>query len=278
MPKLATVLRAWMMLFLLMANTTVATAQPTQAGRLFDTMRMADIIKIMHLEGLIYGKDLDTDWLSGQGGASWERTVGLIYHEETMIETMRRIFEANLKDVDVEPLITFFETPTGQTVLGLESSAREAFLDETLEDFAKERFTSMEQSGDPRVDQVKALVSDNDYVDRNVVGALNANYAFFEGLVSTLGSRAGQARDMLSNVWAQEPEIRESTTEWLHAYLYMSYQPLDEDQLKAYNDILLTDAGRAATTAMFEGYDSMYVEISRALGRELGLRLSQVDL
>jgi len=267
------------LLLIAFASASPLKAEEGDAARLFEAMRMADIISVMHQEGLAYGRDLGESWMPGQVGPGWEAEVASIYNEDNMISVMRDVFVDRLEGSDLEDLITFFASPTGETIIGLETSARQAFLDETLEEAAIDRLISREEAGYPRVDQIKAFVDANDYVERNVIGALNANYAFYEGLIQAIGSSADQSPgEVLSNVWSQEEEIRTNTREWLYAYLFMSYNPLEDAQLEAYQALLQTEAGKAATSAMFAGYDMMYVNISRELGFALGQRLQQQDL
>ena len=266
-------------LMTLLTLAPAATAQQSAAARLFDTLRMADIIEVMHKEGLTYGHDLGEEWIPERTGPGWDAEVARVYDQDQMLETMKSVFAKTLGETDTTALEAFFVSDTGQTILTLESSARAAFLDTTLEEAAKERLAVLEKDGDGRLKQVKDFVEANDYVERNVVGAMNSNLAFYEGLFS-VGGRLGNRMpdELLEDVWAQEPQIRESTTEWLLAYLTMSYQPLTDAQLEAYRDLLLTDEGKAMTYAMFEGFDVMYVDISRNLGKVLGQYVNQVDL
>jgi hypothetical protein len=75
--------------------------------------------------------------------------------------------------------------------------------------------------------------------------------------------------DILADVWAQEPEIRANTEEWLYSYLLMAYQPLGVEGLNAYEQIMATAEGRAMNAALFESFDQMYVAISRELGQSV---------
>ena len=73
---------------------------------------------------------------------------------------------------------------------------------------------------------------------------MNANYAFLLGLAT--GRLRGDMSEerILSDVWAQEPEIRKDTTEWVYAFTMLAYQPLDDAELTAYADFAETDAGQ----------------------------------
>jgi hypothetical protein len=46
----------------------------------------------------------------------------------------------------------------------------------------------------------------------------------------------------------------------------MAYAPLEPGQLEAYTLLTKTKEGAALTAALFEGFDSMYSDISYALG------------
>ena len=70
----------------------------------------------------------------------------------------------------------------------------------------------------------------------------------------------------LQDVWAQEPMVRRDTVEWLYSFLLMAYQPLSDDELAAYLAVSRSEAGRDMTQAVFEAFNGMFDDISRALG------------
>ena len=66
--------------------------------------------------------------------------------------------------------------------------------------------------------------------------------------------------DILADVWAQEAEIREDTSQWLYAFLTLTYQPLSEEELRAYVDFFSTPEGLRLNNAIFAAFDDMFGE------------------
>jgi len=193
--------------------------------------------------------------------------VERIYDRTAMEEAVRGRAEPALSEAEVEELTAFFTSETGRKIVSLEISARRALLDEAVEQMSEESYAAALEEGDPRLDLLEEFVEANDLVERNVVGALNSNYAFYAGLAD------GGAFDfdlteeqILRDVWGQEPEIRTDTTEWLYSYLFLAYRPLSDDELEAYIALSASDAGQALNGALFEGFDAMFNGISAALG------------
>ncbi|MEM8580479.1 MAG: hypothetical protein AAGF50_04700, partial [Pseudomonadota bacterium] len=49
-------------------------------------------------------------------------------------------------------------------------------------------------------------------------------------------------------------------------YLLMAYSSLPSEDMEEYLNLSRSDAGQALTRALFEGFDDVFVEISRDLG------------
>jgi hypothetical protein len=84
--------------------------------------------------------------------------------------------------------------------------------------------------------------------------------------------------DILSDVWAQEPEIRANTEEWIYSFLIMAYDPVAPEDIEAYIAFSETDAGRAANRAIFAAFDGMFEDISLALGRAAARYMATQEL
>ena len=250
--------------------TNISFAQQSSASALFDVMKLGKIISVMREEGLAYGASLGDEMMPGRSIPEWPREVARVYDQDKMIDGMRDAFVATLGDRDMGPLVAFFESDLGQDIVELEYSARVAFLDEAIEEGAIAQYQDREAEHDPMLAAVKSFVTTNDYVEANVAGALNSNFAFYTGMIDggALSPRMSES-DILADVWAQEPEIRANTEEWLYSYLLMAYQPLGVEGLNAYEQIMATAEGRAMNAALFESFDQMYVAISRELGQSV---------
>ncbi len=234
---------------------------------LAEALGIGELMPIMRDEGLDYGADLARDMFPGRGGDRWTAQVGRIYDTDRMRREMEQGMAARLEAGKIDALLQFFESDLGRRIVGLELSARRALLDPGVEEASEEAATELEASGDPRFDLLQSFVEANDLVEMNVVGALNSNWAFYQGLDAG-GAFDGQLTEeqMLADVWAQEEQIRAETRGWVYAYLGMAYEPLSDDELAAYTALSETPEGEALNAALFAAFDEMFTRISRELG------------
>lgn len=256
-----------------------AVAQETDADVLFDLLMLPDIISVMREEGMSYGATIGQDLFAGPPSDDWQAKVSHIYDFDVMVGIVREDFETSLSDVDLTPMIDFFGSDQGQMIIGLEVSARTALLDDAVEEASEEMAAAAIADDDPRMALVQEFVAVNNLIETNVAGALNSNLSFYGGLVD--GGAFGGAlseEDILTDVWGQESEIRDNTTEWIHSFLFMAYQPLDDEDLHAYIAFSETDAGTDINRAMFESFDRLFNGISRSLGRAAATEMTSQEL
>ncbi|MDP5084990.1 MAG: DUF2059 domain-containing protein [Yoonia sp.] len=250
--------------------TSPLAAQDADAAKvdtLFEALGMPEMIQIMREEGLAYGQTLATDMLPGGGSAQWDLAVSAIYDPQMMLEEVRGAFGEALEGDDIDAMIDFFTSETGTTIIDLEVSARRAMLDEAVEEASKENAAIAMMDDTPRYQLVQEFVTANDLIEANVVGSMNSSYAFYLGLIDGGVMPAGMtAETALQDVWAQEPDIRRDTTEWVYSFLLMAYQPLPDADLDAYIAFSQTEAGQDLTSALFLSFNGMFDDISRALG------------
>ena len=244
---------------------------------LMDALKMAEMMQIVRTEGLDYARDLNADMLDGQGSGFWASQVDRIYDIQRMSETTRAGLANALQGSDLDATLAFFQTPAGERIVALENAARGAMGDDDIEEIARQNYRDLAQDGGNRLDLIRAFVTANDLLERNVSGALTSNYQFFRGLSD--GNAFDMSEDeMIAEVWAQEEEIRADTEEWLMGYLLMAYQPLSDEELEAYIAFSRTDAGQALNRGLFDGFNAMYTDISYALGRAVALELAASEL
>jgi hypothetical protein len=245
----------------------VAGTAHADAAALFRSLGMPQIIDVMREEGVEYGETIRTDLLQGQGGASWSATVSDIYDADDMSRQMLDGFESRLDGVDTDMLLDFFESERGRRIVELEVSARRALLDEEVKEAAEAAAADLADARPERHALLSDFVEANDLVESNVIGAMNANYAFYMGLMA--GEAFGEdltESEVLSDVWGQEAQIRTDTEEWVYSYLTLAYDPLSDDDIAAYIALSRTDEGRALNRALFGAFDDLFVDISRRLG------------
>ena len=270
--------------FALIATITTAPvfAQSTpdaEIDTLFAALGLPEIVEVMHEEGLAYSTTLGEDMLPVAAARDWAEAAQAIYDPQTMLREVRATFETELQGDDIDAMLAFFTSEAGARIISLEVSARRAFLDEAVEEASTQAATVQMRDETPRYLLVKDFVDTNDLIESNVVGALNSSYAFYTGLIDGGAMPADVTRDTaLQDVWAQELDIRDTTTEWIFSFLLMAYQPLSDAELNTYIAFSETDAGQQLTAALFVAFDGMFEDISRALGLNISRLLLTQEL
>lgn len=239
------------------------SAAPGEA--LLEAMRVPEIVQVMREEGLDYAQEMGEDLLPGGASRGWRAVVSEVYDTEAMEEVVRGQFIDSFAGTEAGPLLDFFTSEDGQRVVDLEITARRTLIDDDLEASAREAYQALDGTDDPRLEQIEAFVEANDLVEANVVGAMNASYQFYLGLVDG-GAFEMTEEEILSEVWAQEEDTRIDTREWLYAFLLVAYRPLSDAVLDEYVALSASPEGRAMNRALFAGFNAMYDEISYGLG------------
>ncbi len=266
-----------LILVALCAASSPMAAPAAHHRTLFDLLRLSDLVSVMRDEGLVEGEDLAADLFPSGGNAGWARAVDRIYEEAAMGRALADGLSRSLPAEHLAPLVRFFGSDLGRRIVSSEIEARRAFLDPDIEAAARERSDAM-PSDDTRRRLVERFIAANDLVSFNVAGAMNANLAFYEGLAEAGGDGFASERDRLEQVWSQEASIRADTEAWLTAYLTVAYAPLSDADLDAYVALSQSPAGQALNAALFDGFDAMYEDISRNLGRAVAGALTGIDI
>ncbi len=264
-----------------------AQADYVQAGisepiaKLSDTMMMGDLMEVIRQEGQDYGTTLEAEMFPGRGGGDWRGIVGLIYDPARMREKFDQELAAELGP-DAKAVAAaqkFFETPLGQKILSLEVEARRALMDDATEEAAQVTIDQMVAEHDPRMEALRHYAETNDLIEMNVVGALNANLAFYKGLSEGGAFEDAMPEDqMLSEVWSQEPDIRAETETWLFSYLALAYQPLSDEELAAYQTFSDTAEGQKLNRSLSVAFDKVFTEISHNLGLAAAKQMQGEDI
>jgi hypothetical protein len=259
----------------------VQAGSASAVANLAETLKIAEVIDVMRLEGLLYGASMEEELFLGNGGAGWARAVEIIYDGPTMQARFDAAFGAALTDADAElaAMASFFATALGQRILTLEIEARRSLMDEAVEDAAKARVEDMMAEAAPRIEALQVFSESNDLIELNIAGAMNANLAFFQGLAE-VGGGVGEIpeEDMLADVWAQEPDIRAETEAWILPYLSLAYGPLSDDELAEYIGFSKTGPGQKLNHALFAAFDAVFSQISRDLGRATAKQMLGEDI
>lgn len=244
-------------------------------------LRIADVMAVMRDEGVVYGSDLQAELFPGADEARWQGVVAGIYETGAMQQRFDAVFgpEMAANPAALEATLEFFASERGQQIVELELAARRALLDEAVEEVAKARVDEMRRDDDPRLRTITRYADANDLVELNVAGALNANLAFYRGMVSGGAFEGGLTEsEMLADVWSQETEVRRETQEWLFPFLTLAYQPLSDDDLRAYLRFSETPPGQVLNAALFAGFDAVFEALSQDLGLAAAQMMSSQDL
>lgn len=250
---------------------------PRATDPILDAMRIGTLLEIMAEESAAHGRELDQSMLEGRGGAGWQRTVAAIHDPEIWEARMRARVAEEMPEAQIAAVEAFVTSGQAQRIVDLELSARRALLDPEIEAASRDRLAVLRDRDAPLLERLERFVAANDLIDANVAGALNANLAFLDGLAEGEGD-AAPARDAIGDVWAQEPQIRAETEDWVFAYLALAFGPLPAEDLDAYIAFSETPAGQAFNSALFAAFDEMFVTTSRALGLALGRMLGAQDI
>lgn len=263
-------------------------AQPEQAAvaRLIATMQIDQVIELLRVEGVDYGKSIEDEMFPDAGGAGWAATVARIYDPVAMKAGFagKLADELGGKTAEVAGMEAFFGSDLGQRVLKLELEARRALLDDDTEAAAELAWEDIDQgNGDQgneaRAGLIRKFAEVNDLVDSNVMGALNSNLAFYQGMAATGGFNDEMPEEqMLSDVWGQEPDIRRETEAWVYPYLNLAYGSLSDAELQAYIDFSASPEGQVLNGALFAAFDAVFSPISKALGTAAALQMQGQDI
>ncbi len=267
-------------IFVFLCQVTSLSARPDAATeRLVDALQLRDLFEVMAQEGQAYGQSLDVELLGGHGGANWAQSVAKIYDPSRVLRRFVLDLEAELPPTVFKPVLGFVETPLAAKIFKLEVAARRALLDKTLEQSSLQMLQVLRGKNDPRIPLLTEFIETNDLIEFNVMGALNANLSFYQGLIEGGAiENTMSERQILQEVWGQEAEIRTETDRWIYSYLAMAYEPLSDEELLQYIDFSRTEAGRALNSAIFASFDRLYKDISFQLGLSVAASMKGNDL
>lgn len=268
--------------FLMTVLPAVALAQTDRApDDVMDALRIGEVAAILEREAVATSSDLVEGLVPQARHGGWARIVARINDADRVEARLRETFAETLEPDAVAPILAFFDTALGARIIGLELSAREVLTTPGVEEAAAERFQEAVANDAPQVPQVEAFIDANDLIDSNVIGALNANAAFLEGMQDSGASGLGAfvpEGDIRQEVWRQEPQIREGTISWVTAFVSLAYDPLPSDDFDAYIAFSQSDAGQALNQALFAAFDEVFVATARETGAALAGMLMSEDL
>jgi hypothetical protein len=260
-------------------------ALPLRAGPgadVIETLRLSEVVAIMRDEGIAHGASIGETMLGPRGtGTGWTTIVEEIHGQERMLTLLRGGLDAALpaEAGALDQPLDFFASDLGDRILTLEISAREAMLDEAVDEAARDGWEALDAEGGPRADRLRRLAEAGDLIEDNVAGGLNSTFAFYRGLTdSGAGVFDMGLQEMLADVRSQEPEIRAEIESWLFGYLSLAYGPLSDADLDAYIALFETRGGQQLNAALFVAFNAMFERLSEDLGLAAGRMLLGEDL
>ena len=244
---------------------------------LLDLMRLDDLLGALRVEGLSYAQDYGMELLQKDPGPRFTAVADRIYDIESMRALMEESFAEALDPATLDAALDFFSSDFGARVIALETTARVAISDPSIEALARDAYIDVLGSDDPHLAAVRRFVDVNNLVERNTSGSLSATFQFFSGL-SDAGFLDLTEREIIQEVWSKYDAIETDNEEWLFGLLLMAYRPLADGELDRYIAFFETPEGRQLNTALFDGFDEVLHVTSYALGRTIGDLAREVEL
>lgn len=265
----------------LSALAVFGTSRPGRANEIAELYLFTDLFPIMAQEGITSAGADDATPLAPEDLQKWRNDLALIYDPSRMQADFSAVLDAQLaaKDDVRAHAVAFARSVEGARVLQLEISARQALLDDEIDEMARLSLSEARES-DPRSPSAQRLalvrerIDVNDLVELNVSLGLNTTYAYYMGMLSETEIPGLSAQDVLALVWSQEQDIRADVVDWIESYFLLAYQPLSDDELRRYIDHSASENGDAFNRMMFQAFDAVFVDISRRVGAALGRALS----
>ncbi len=245
-----------------------APAAQAEARRVHEALLLPRLIEVMAREGLANGEAMAAGVFGpGPVPAEWDALVAALYDPAKMEAAVLGRLAEELRGQDVAAMAAFFEGEPGRRLVALELAAREAMLEDDVEQAAKEAAAVAMAAEDPRLGLLRGVIEAGDLIEASVASAMNANLAYFTALLDggALGDGTTEA-DLTADVWSQEAQIRAETTEWVYAFLLKAYAPASDADIAALTAFTESAEGRALTRALNRAFDQIYADISRSLG------------
>ena len=248
---------------------TAATEEvPQDVRAIYDALLLPQVIEVIGTEGAAHGEDLAQTIFGGRPvPQDWTDVVTSIYDPAHMEEEVLASLAEDLGNENTAAVLAFLQAEPGRSLTALELDAREAMMDEEVEQEAKEEAAVAVFQNAPRLELLRRYAEANDIIEMNVAGTMNNNVAYLTGLLDG-GALAGDMTesDILADVSTQEPQIRAQTEEWAYSFLLKAYEPASDPDIEALIAFSETEPGQALNRAVFEAFDERFTEISRALG------------
>jgi len=271
-------MRAVILSFLMLWPVAVTAQSARIQDEVLDVMQIETVFGIMQEEAIDAGVDLGASMMPGRDLSGWEATLTRLNAPVRVIPDFRDAFAEALSDRDGEQILAYLQSSLGRRIIDLELSARIALNAPDIEAAVLDRFETLETENPARAAALRRFIEVNDLVDANVRGAMAANAAFLTGMRDGADATGSARGDIIADVWAQEPEIRASTQDWLTAFVALAYRPLSDADLAAHIAFSETTAGQAMNDALFAAFGAIFADLSYETGASLARLIGSEDL
>ncbi|WP_298357685.1 hypothetical protein [uncultured Litoreibacter sp.] len=247
----------------------VAASDNDLIDRYFNALNMPEVFEILREEGIESALEIAERDEGISVSPAWTSRVSAIYAVDKMDAAFRLgMGEVSNLEASTEAL-EFFESELGRRIVAIELDARRALGEDGIEDAMRDRAEAMLEEQPERIQKYADFIRVNDLVDSNVMGALNANLAFYQGLGTNPLFSGMDEQSMLARVYGQEAEIREDMVDWTMNFSVLAYSILLDEELDAYIDASDSRPGQVLNTALFAGFDQVFELQSFELGRAM---------
>lgn len=236
-----------------------------ESDQLFDAMGIPALIVAFAEDGRESIPVIDSGFLGGNGGAILAETGEQLYDPARLDAELRASFARLVDPQQARQATVFFESDQGQRIVALEVEARQAMVDDAVEDAAKAASETADE-------EVLQLITVRDLVEVNTDIAIAARLAFFEGFLSAAPGAENP------DVEAQRGIVTEDTRAWITGYYMLVASALEDNDLDTYIAFWETDVGQGIDAALSDAFEESYVALSYGLGQVVGRLMPQNDL
>jgi len=270
---------SWLISLIFLMSFGAAQAQSPRVNILLDVMQMDGLLATISSENVSFADEMEQDLFPGRGGAGWQKEMRALYDPAAMRAQLAASFEADLTDETYDQTMAFFKGAFGQKLLLSENAARAAFLDPAMESVAQENMLLLAENDPERFALLEEFIAVNGLIDNNIMSGMNANFAFYRGLIDGNGFPYEVTEaEALADIWSGEEQLRSETKVWLFAFLGMAYDGISDDEMQRYIDFSASPAGKKLNRLFFDAFDELFVALSYSTGRAAARRMSGDDI
>jgi hypothetical protein len=197
------------------------------------------------------------------------------YNPSAMLGSIKADITAGLTDQDIEPILSWLNSPLGQKITQLEEKASSGDAYRNMQAFA----AGLESNpAEPtRLDMIERLDQAAHITEFSVRMKIDMVLIMTESMSSAAGRNDFSREQLLSQLEMNRPKIEEaSKQEAMISGLY-TYQSLTDDELKDYINFYTSQAGVKYANVVTQGLLTALQNGSKDMGEKLGNLLKPAD-